>query len=1029
MLNGIGDPLWRILRVAPYNNGILSNTELQALIPNTVEGFGVDNANGIPLFQVRGLGDLSYFNSPLKIGQYTLPNTDGTNNQVLTTDGSGTVSWKNIVGGTGDRYFATSSTYLTIPSVGTTLELITQPNLSYTVGQIVLISTTFSESFYGDVDYTSDFDLIPSFQGEIEYYDSVSGTMSVITTYSKRTGLTFSDWIISLGNVPNIPTNIGSFSFYDTTITTTWSGSDIVIESLNSDIILKGNSIYWGSIVGQMPNGGSYSYGSSVTSDDNFIYTIGGDDNIGYGLIVKTDINGNIIWKKEIVENSYGECIVVKNNTIFTLFTDNKNSGNILIVQLDTDSNILNQWSFTGPTTVYGFDMDTDESNNVYFVGYQSDTITLNSDLVIGKLNTSIDNIDWIYQAGVNKDDFNGSGIKYSNGFIYVTGYDNNGGILMKYDINGSLVWSNYTSSALEPRSITVDSSGNIYLCGSAGIVSTSFIMMLKPNGSLNWVHNINIGFNNLMATSIDIDNNGNLYILGINSTRFFGTSNFYYAKLLAYDGSIVFQKFLTISGYSESTIYDNGHRNIKYNNNTLYINGYLDTRGGDNMILISLPSDDLLTGSYVNPISGDTWIISDASYSLALNTSSIINGPSISSATLSSATSSFVLIDSLIDGYELTQFTYFQTIIEGNLNIGYNYVLPNIAGTVGQALIFPSSGNILEWQTITASGGGSQNLDEVLSIGNTSSTNIILSSGGFTNTLAVNYIQLISGVNSLSFNAGPTSTPFIGYNVNGNNLSIYSNPTSNNNIIVPDKSGIIALLSDITGGGGSQSLDQVLSVGNTSSQSINITDGHYTASISFNNILLEDNFGDSTYITSGDIVVYGGVYNLGLNGIGFFFQGTSSINYLTGPAYSGNYTWQLPSNSGMIALLSDLPAVGATGPRGATGANGLLATTNMYTIPYAPTFTYDNANGTLQQITLTGSATMNFSGISAGVFYFLEVTQDSIGSRTITWPTVTVAYGGGGIVPISTTPNSTDRYIIFYNGTKYRIDYALNYT
>jgi trimeric autotransporter adhesin len=42
-----------------------------------------------------------FFGGTLKIGAYTLPSTDGTNGQVLTTNGTGNVSWKTVSGGGG----------------------------------------------------------------------------------------------------------------------------------------------------------------------------------------------------------------------------------------------------------------------------------------------------------------------------------------------------------------------------------------------------------------------------------------------------------------------------------------------------------------------------------------------------------------------------------------------------------------------------------------------------------------------------------------------------------------------------------------------------------------------------------------------------------------------------------------------------------------------------------------------------------------------------------------------------------------
>ena len=53
---------------------------------NTTTAFRIDNSDDNTLLSVKNNGDVI-------IGDYTLPNTDGTSNQVLKTDGSGTVTW------------------------------------------------------------------------------------------------------------------------------------------------------------------------------------------------------------------------------------------------------------------------------------------------------------------------------------------------------------------------------------------------------------------------------------------------------------------------------------------------------------------------------------------------------------------------------------------------------------------------------------------------------------------------------------------------------------------------------------------------------------------------------------------------------------------------------------------------------------------------------------------------------------------------------------------------------------------------
>ena len=77
----------------PYNDGVMSNGAAVAS--------GSDLAFTITVLQ--DVGDVSFGNNGLTLGEYTLPYSDGSNNQVLTSDGAGNISWSNNLDNLGNH--------------------------------------------------------------------------------------------------------------------------------------------------------------------------------------------------------------------------------------------------------------------------------------------------------------------------------------------------------------------------------------------------------------------------------------------------------------------------------------------------------------------------------------------------------------------------------------------------------------------------------------------------------------------------------------------------------------------------------------------------------------------------------------------------------------------------------------------------------------------------------------------------------------------------------------------------------------
>ncbi|MEX6688850.1 hypothetical protein QTN47_15185 [Danxiaibacter flavus] len=68
------------------------------------------NSSAIPRFTVSSTSGNGAFTGTLKIGAYTLPATDGTNGQVLKTNGAGTVSWSTVTSSSPGYWAANGTT-------------------------------------------------------------------------------------------------------------------------------------------------------------------------------------------------------------------------------------------------------------------------------------------------------------------------------------------------------------------------------------------------------------------------------------------------------------------------------------------------------------------------------------------------------------------------------------------------------------------------------------------------------------------------------------------------------------------------------------------------------------------------------------------------------------------------------------------------------------------------------------------------------------------------------------------------------
>jgi hypothetical protein len=102
--------------------------------------------------------------------------------------------------------------------------------------------------------------------------------------------------------------------------------------------------------------------------------------------------------------------------------------------------------------------------------------------------------------------------------------------------------------------------------------------------------------------------------------------------------------------------------------------------------------------------------------------------------------------------------------------------------------------------------------------------------------------------------------------------------------------------------------------------------------------------------------------------------------------------------------------------------------TETLYTANTSTAITVDLANGTVQKLTLTGSATITMPTASAGKSFVIILAQDATGGRTVTWSTV--VWPSATAPTITSTASKKDIYSFFADGTSwYGTTIGQNYT
>jgi hypothetical protein len=245
----------------------------------------------------------------------------------------------------------------------------------------------------------------------------------------------------------------------------------------------------------------------SLTIDNLLLLNTSGDET----FIVKFNSLGNAIWAKNILCNSSqgivsgnsiasdknGNVIVTGSYSSDTLLFGNLSATNsfpqnFFILKIDSTGNPLWMKVAGEIGSDYGICISTDSFNNIYVSGgfsssniiFGNDTLSLSDNLPVGLENT----------------------------------------FLVKYDLNGNVIWTKQIKGISNTTGLTSDNSGNSYWVGScvdSGFIdsilmpnSDIFIIKINSNGELVWITSPQ-GSYSARCNSISIDTKNRLCITG----------------------------------------------------------------------------------------------------------------------------------------------------------------------------------------------------------------------------------------------------------------------------------------------------------------------------------------------------------------------------------------------------------------------------------------------------------------------------------------------------------------------------------
>jgi hypothetical protein len=356
------------------------------------------------------------------------------------------------------------------------------------------------------------------------------------------------------------------------------------------------------------------SFASTIDASGN-IYMVGIIQTGGFpwpGIIVKYNSKGVLLWQQTLTPGTsevvYFKSVTVNSSgDVFIAGTFYDNYNYLCIVKYSSSG--VYQYVktlHTGGQYQDGNSIAIDNSDNIFIVGITNDSFGI-IDTILIKYDSS-GTLQWQIRlfTGTTEQSSGYSIVLDNSGNIYICGDGNISGgsitgiLTVKCNSAGTILWQKLITSGTPVsygRAVAVDSSGNVWSCGSIGSTSSIlFVAKYDSAGNILGSQSLDSYGLNSYATSIVLDNSGNAYVCGYAYESSGLNFNFQILKLDS-SLSVLWQRSLGGTG----TAYTNNEYavSIKLDNlGNFFVLGYVIS-GATQFLFAKLPTSGALTGTY----------------------------------------------------------------------------------------------------------------------------------------------------------------------------------------------------------------------------------------------------------------------------------------------------------------------------------------------------------------------------------------------------------------------------------------------